>query len=81
MSRKKHWDYEDDHDYDDSIDYKAKGMVYWYGKYYPKEDIDKLFSEDNSGKGLVAFLALAGIVAVGYSVKKFFNNFEIKRGK
>ena len=21
MSRKKHWNYEDDHDYDDSIDY------------------------------------------------------------
>lgn len=32
----KHWDYEDDHDWDDDIDYAAMGYVYWYGKYYPK---------------------------------------------
>ena len=31
----KHWDYEDDHDWDDDIDYAAMGYVYWYGKYYP----------------------------------------------
>lgn len=39
----KHWDYEDDHDWDDDIDYAAMGYVYWYGKYYPKEYIDALF--------------------------------------
>lgn len=25
----KHWDYEDDHDWDDDIDYAAMGYVYW----------------------------------------------------
>ena len=30
----KHWDYEDDHDWDDDIDYAAMGYVYWYGKYW-----------------------------------------------
>ena len=32
----KHWDYEDDHDWDDYYDYAGNGYVYWYGKYYPK---------------------------------------------
>ena len=81
MSRKKHWNYEDDHDYDDSIDYKAKGMVYWYGKYYPKEDIDKLFPKDNSSKDLIALLVLGSIAAAAYGVKKFLDNFGITRGK
>ena len=39
----KHWDYEDDHDWDDDVDYKSMGYVYWYGKYYPQEEIDALF--------------------------------------
>ena len=30
----KHWDYEDDHDWDDDVDYASNGYVYWYGKYY-----------------------------------------------
>lgn len=70
MSRK-HWDYEDDHDWDDAIDYKEKGYVYWYGKYYPKEDIDALFPEENTGKGNLVLLALAGAAVGGiYGIVK-----------
>ena len=36
------WDYEDDHDWDDATDYAAKGSVYWYGKYYPKEHVGEI---------------------------------------
>lgn len=81
----KHWDYEDDHDWDDNVDYKSMGYVYWYGKYYPKEDIDALFKDSdssssddsesgNAGDGVLAALAVAGIAAgVGaayYGAKK-----------
>lgn len=81
----KHWDYEDDHDWDDDIDYKSMGYVYWYGKYYPKEDIDALFKDSdspssydsesgNAKEGVLAALAVAGIAAgVGaacYGAKK-----------
>jgi hypothetical protein len=75
----KHWDYEDDHDWDDE-DYAANGYVYWYGKYYPKEDIDALFknsSDDNNAtEGSLPnvlgwiFLAIAGIGATGYGIRK-----------
>lgn len=37
----KHWDYEDDHDWDDDVDYASKGYVYWYGKYYPNGYYEK----------------------------------------
>ena len=43
----KHWDYEDDHDWDDDYDYAGNGYVYWYGKYYPKEDIDAMFKDSS----------------------------------
>ena len=76
----KHWDYEDDHDWDDDYDYAANGYVYWYGKYYPKEDIEALFknsSDDgNTTEGSSSnvlgwiFLAIAGIGAVGYGIHK-----------
>jgi hypothetical protein len=67
----KHWDYEDDHDWDDNVDYKSMGYVYWYGKYYPKEKIDALFKDSDSlssddsesGDGVLAALAVAGIAA------------------
>jgi len=68
MSKKKHWDYEDDHDYDDDFDYKAHGYVYWYGKYYPKEDIDSLFSEPKSDYSVLK--ALLAILGVAYVARK-----------
>ena len=86
----KHWDYEDDHDWDD--DYAANGYVYWYGKYCPKEDIDALFknsSDDNNATegsspnvlGWI-FLAFAGIGAVGYGIhKKVIPAIKHKLGK
>ncbi|MGA4517183.1 hypothetical protein ACPA0F_07835 [Solibacillus silvestris] len=64
----KYWDFEDDHDWDDNIDYKEKGYVYWYGKYYPKEQIDKLFDEPKSSNSLMPLLALGGAVAGVYGV-------------
>lgn len=75
----KHWDYEDDHDWDDDYDYAANGYVYWYGKYYPKEDIDALFkksSDDDTTEDISSnasgwiFLAIAGIGAAGYGIHK-----------
>lgn len=75
----KHWDYEDDHDWDDDIDYIAKGYVYWYGKYYLKEDIDALFRDSNdavdeeSGNSNALgwmLLILAGLCGAGYGIKK-----------
>ena len=75
----KHWDYEDDQDWDDDIDYAAMGYVYWYGKYYPKEYIDALFKynkdaadnevSENSSAGWI-LLVLAGLCGVGYGIKK-----------
>lgn len=75
----KHWDYEDDHDWDDDIDYTAMGYVYWYGKYYPKEYIDALFKDNKDGAdnevsesssaGWI-LLVLAGLCGVGYGIKK-----------
>ena len=67
---KKHWDYEDDHDWDDNIDYKAKGYGYWYGKYIPQEQIDKMCDDPKSSTGLVPLLALAGLGVSVYGVKK-----------
>ena len=74
----KHWDYEDDHDWDDDVDYASKGYVYWYGKYYPKEDVDALFkdsptekeNEDEASNVGWIFLLLAGIGAAGYGIHK-----------
>lgn len=76
----KHWDYEDDHDWDDDYDYAANSYVYWYGKYYPKEEIDDLFKnssdDDNTTEGSLPnvlgwiFLAIAGIGATGYGIHK-----------
>ncbi|CZQ82423.1 hypothetical protein [Trichococcus collinsii] len=80
----KHWDYEDDHDWDDNYDYKANGQVYWYGKYYPAEYIDKLFENQKSshdtkatnksgetGKGIAVVLGAASLAAiVTYGVNK-----------
>lgn len=72
----KHWNYEDDHDWDDDYDYAANGMVYWYGKYYPKETIDALFNKDNSveemgeidyGRILIYIL---GMGTMGYGIYK-----------
>ena len=62
---KKHFDYEDDHDWDDSIDYKAKGMVYWYGKYYNKADIDALFEEKSADVlSWIVFPLVVGVVTI-----------------
>lgn len=67
----RYWDYEDDHDWDDDVDYVAKGYLYWYGKYYPKEDIDALIKnntdiegENSSESGTMGWmlLALAGVL-------------------
>lgn len=88
----KHWDYEDDHDWDDDYDYAGNGYVYWYGKYYPKEDIDALFNnssdDDNTTEGSSpnamgwTFLAIAGISAVGYGIyKKVMPAIKRKLGK
>lgn len=87
----KHWDYEDDHDWDDDYDYAANDYVYWYGKYYPKEEIDALFkdslnddtAEDSSSSALGwIFLAIAGIGAVGYGIhKKVIPTIRHKREK
>lgn len=87
----KHWDYEDDHDWDDDYNYAANGYVYWYGKYYPKEEIDALFkdssdddtAEDSSSNALGwIFLAIAGIGAVGYGIhKKVIPAIKHKLGK
>lgn len=72
----KHWDYEDDHDWD--YDYAGNGYVYWYGKYYPKEDIDALFKDSSAediqeGRGSNvgwALLVLVSIGAAGYGIYK-----------
>jgi hypothetical protein len=75
----KHWDYEDDHDWDDDVDYAAKGYVYWYGKYYRKEDIDALFKDntiDSEVESVASnplgwiLLTLAGLCGAGYGIKK-----------
>ena len=42
----KNWDYEDDHDWDDDIDYKERGEVYWYGKYCPKDYVDAIYGQN-----------------------------------
>lgn len=75
----KHWDYEDDHDWDDD-DYAANGYVYWYGKYYPKEDIEALFKnsldDDNAMEGsssnALGWISIAIVVigAFGYGIHK-----------
>ena len=74
----KHWDYEDDHDWGDDVDYAAKGYVYWYGNYYPKEDIDAFFknntdSEDENSpeSGTMGWILLAhvGVFGAGYGIK------------
>ncbi len=75
----KHWDYNDDHDWDDDYDYAANGYVYWYGKYYPKECIDALFknfsdddtAEDSPSNVLGGIsLAIVGIGVAGYCIHK-----------
>lgn len=79
----KHWDYEDDHDWDDDYDYAANGYVYWYGKYYPKEEIDALFrdpsdddtAEDSPLNALWGIsLAIIGIGVAGYCIHKKSNS-------
>ena len=52
--------------------------VYWYGKYYPKEDIDALFKDSSAediqeGRGSNvgwALLVLVSIGAAGYGIYK-----------
>lgn len=60
----KGFNYEDDHDYDDTIDYAAQELVYWYGKYYPKEKIDQMFENQGEGSssGLISKPLLVAIV-------------------
>ncbi len=62
----KGFNYEDDHDYDDAIDYAAQGMVYWYGKYYPEEKIEQMYDYQvkGSGSGLISKPLLGAIVGV-----------------
>ncbi len=82
----KHFNYEDDHDWDDDVDYEAMGYVYWYGKYYPKENIDALYKNSNSeetgeqcevsiGKVLVVLGAAA---ALAYGIMKTIPYFRNK---
>jgi hypothetical protein len=59
----KPWSYEDDHDWDDAVDYAAKGYVYWYGKYYPKEYVGSLYPAEVDGRKVA--LLLGGLVGVG----------------
>ena len=59
----KPWDYEDDHDWDDAVDYAAKGYVYWYGKYYPKEYVDNLYPAEVDGRKVA--LLFGGLMGVG----------------
>ena len=66
----KYWDYEDDHDWDDDYDYAANGYVYWYGKYYPKEEIDALFDDSSSNAFWWLLLSIAGIGIAGYGIYK-----------
>lgn len=73
----KHFDYEDDHDWDDDYDYAGNNMVYWYGKYYPKEDIDALFKDSHNSdtedddNTISKLLATAGIlIGAGYGIYK-----------
>lgn len=76
----KGWDYEDDHDYDDAIDYAAQNMVYWYGKYYPKEKIDALFAQEEKRSGGIGspLLALVGIVGI-YGAYELTTNYFAHR--
>lgn len=65
----KGFNYEDDHDYDDTIDYAAQGMVYWYGKYYSKEKIDKMFEyqgerSDSNVIGKPLLVTLIGVASL-----------------
>lgn len=65
MSKKKHWDFEDDHDWDDDYDYKAHGYGYWYGKYIPQEDIDRMCAEPEPFYySLLALLAIGGVTFI-----------------
>ena len=76
----KHWDYAENHDLDDDYDYVANGYVYWYGKYFPKEEMDALFTNPldnyNTTEGSLPkyfrfdFLAIAGIGATGFGIHK-----------
>lgn len=69
----KGWDYEDDHDWSDAIDYAKEGYVYWYGKYYPKESIDSLFpaeTEIDPKKLAGVLLVVAGAVVSYWGVTK-----------
>lgn len=77
---KKGWDYEDDHDYDDAIDYAAQGMDYWYGKYYPKEKIDKMFADQEKGSGSLKPIigALIGIGCI-YGIYGLGSNYMTNR--
>ena len=44
----RHWDYEDDYDWDDNVSYTSMWYVYWCVKYYPREDIDALFKDSST---------------------------------
>ena len=80
---KKHFDYEDDHDWDDSIDYKAKGMTYWYGKYYNKADIDALSEEKSANviSWVVVPLAIGVVPIIISSVKDAIEKAVMKAKK
>lgn len=67
----KHWDYEDDHDWDDDVDYAAKGYVYWYGKYVPREQVESLYPPEIDGRKVLGLLGAVGgvIFAIVGAVK------------
>lgn len=66
----KGFDYEDDHDWEDNVDYAARDEVYWYGKYYPREYIEALFKDsesqekEDSSSSTYAMLAGMGILVL-----------------
>lgn len=66
----KHWDYEDEHGWDDNIDYAARDEVYWYGKYLPREQVEAMYPPEINGRkvlGLVGGTLFAILTAVGVS--------------
>ena len=73
----KGFNYEDDHDYDDAIDYAAQEMVYWYGKYYPKENIDKMFEYQGEGSGSGSGLISKPLLGVIVGVAGIYGAYEL----
>ena len=78
---KKRWDYEDDHDFDSNVDYKALGYGYWYGKYIPQEQIDKLKKNKKSRTGIKSLLALGVIVGGVYGILELASTVRFKYKK